>query len=266
MNKKTVSTQGFTLIEVAIVMIIGSIIIVSLLNYVSTSLKNAQQKETSNKMELIQTELELFLERNGRYPCPAVMTAAADIATFGVEQTSVCTGGGNAVTVGALPVRTLNLPDNMIFDSYRNRFIYAVTDPLTRAANYTINGGAITVQDTGGNDVILPSGSGHYVIVSPGKNGYGGSNALTGALGAPCATGSADEQENCDGDGTFISSILNSDINFDDRLVARGAPTMVRAIPSGALIDFLLGSCPSGWVSETGLGSGAAGTVRCRKN
>lgn len=259
MNNKTVSNQGFTLIEVAIVLIIGSIIIVSLLNYVATSLKNAQQKETANKMELIQTELGLFLERNGRLPCPALMTAAADTAGFGVEQ-DTCTGTG--VTEGAVPVRTLNLPDNMIFDSYRNRFIYAVTDRLTREATYSATGGAITVQDTNGNNVILPAGQAQYVIVSPGKNSFGGTNALTGALGAPCTSAPANEQANCDGNATFVSSILTSDTAFDDRVVARGAPSQIgNAIPSGALVTFRLGSCPPGW--ETISSSGT--TVDCRK-
>lgn len=249
---------GFTLVEVAVVMVIGSIITVMLMNNVTTSLKNARMKETRNKLEMVQNELELFLERNGRYPCPADPGLRFDTQNFGREGT--CAG---TVSQGALPVRTLNLPDDILFDSYKNRFTYAVTSALGNAQTYTTAGGSITVTDSNGNDIM---DNAHYVIVSHGENGAGARTAMTGALKSACdANVPALEQENCDGDDTFSSTLITADsgnnTDFDDRVLARGAPTFRQAVPSGALITFDLTTCPPGWQSV----SGAPGSLVCRK-
>ncbi len=253
MNGKTrlnicgaIKERGFTLVEVAVVMIIGGIIVAVLMDNVAVSLKNARMKETRNKLEFVQNELELFLERNGRYPCPADPAAQVDTNEFGRENTTLCTG---TVSQGALPVRTLNLPDDMVFDSYKGRFTYAVTTSLASAATYTTTGGGITVTDSGGNNVMTNA---HYVIVSHGENSAGARTAMTGALISACDDTVPDlERENCDGDGVFSSTLIAADsgnnTDFDDRVLARGAPTFRQAIPSGARITFQLTACPSGW-------------------
>lgn len=256
----TVKERGFTLVEVAIVMIIGGIIAAILMDNVAVSLKNARMKEVRTKLELVQNELELFLDRNGRYPCPADPAAQVDGPAFGREDATLCTG---AVSQGALPVRTLNLPDDMVFDSYKGRFTYAVTTILTSAASYATTGGAIRVTDSGGNNVMTNA---HYVIVSHGQNSAGARTAMTGVLMSLCDDNvPALERENCDGDNVFSSTLIAADAgnntDFDDRVIARGAPTFRQAVPSGALITFELSACPPGWQS--------AGTddtnVVCRK-
>ncbi len=246
MNKAVLAQRGFTLIEVAIVLIIGGLIMASLINYISVSLKNAQLRETRNKMELIQTELEIFLERNGRYPCPAAAGAAVNTANFGREAAS-CVIPAN---VGDLPTRTLNLPDDMMFDSYKSRYTYAVTPVLTVADTYAADGGILTLNDGAGTQITNKA---HYVIVSHGINSSGARDALSGLQKNACTAANVQplELENCDGDNTFVSTLLYSDsgdaTNFDDRVVARSTPVFREAIPSGARIEFNASKCPGGW-------------------
>jgi hypothetical protein len=152
-----------------------------------------------------------------------------------------------------VPVRTLNLPDDYIADSWGGRFTYAVTEDLTNDATYDADNGAIRVIDSAGNDVIVTPavGTGHYVVVSHGSNLSGAvpTNGGNGAVPVCPPPVTNFDAENCNRNSTFRNTILvNEGANrFDDMLRARSISPFGAAIPSGAVMAFNLTSCPQGW-------------------
>ena len=150
-----------------------------------------------------------FRLANNRLPCPTDATLtdiAANSTTFGVEASTAggCNGGavnantfytlpsplanttlagGTTIAEGAVPVRSLNLPDEYQVDGWGRKFAYAVWTPLTAKASSTIitapfltygiaqNCGGITVENAGHG---YRSQTADYALVSYGPDGHGG--------------------------------------------------------------------------------------------
>ncbi|NCC53683.1 MAG: prepilin-type cleavage/methylation domain-containing protein [Spartobacteria bacterium] len=221
-------------------------------------------KVTQKKLETVDEAMQLFLSLNGRYPCPADRGAAADTPEFGVEvddtdcvapaapgDTLTAPGaGGVTVRIGAVPVRTLNIPDDFIADRWGGRFTYAVTARLATRNTYTRTGGAISAIDSAGNSLVTPADSVHYTLVSHGANGAGAVPSLGGGP-LPCTAGTR-EEENCDNDATFRSSLLAGTANnanlYDDLVKIRAVTALGNTVPAGAVMAFDLFACPDGWV------------------
>lgn len=263
------NSKGFTLIEIAMVLAVGGLLIASFSSYLLNFHKLAQQKDMRNRMTIITTAVQEFLEVNGRMPCPASLTDAIDTANFGREVSdavtlcnAVPTGGGvfvsgsgaTRVIKGAVPVRSLNLPDDYIFDVYGNRFTFAVTaNQATVGLTFSDNDGAITVRDSGGIVIVpdatavppIPGAS--FIIVSHGRNRHGG-YTTEGALFGNCSDGSTDEQENCNNNRTYVDTMLVGD-NFDDFVSFKASRLLTGVVPSGAVMAFDRGSCPAGWTA-----------------
>lgn len=76
---------------------------------------------------------------------------------------------------GALPFRTLGIPEDQAEDGYGNRFIYAVTENLAVTTSYVRRSGGISVLD--GRPVgqlLTPADNrAHYIIFSPGPDRAG---------------------------------------------------------------------------------------------
>lgn len=267
-QEKRINSKGFTLVEVAIVLIIGGLIVsfaaASLQRYIKTS----QIRATEGKLDDISTALQQFVNINGKYPCPADRLAAIDTATFGTEidgincSTVGVTGvvpnndsfdvngtGGRVVKIGAVPVRALGLPDDYIGDSWGNRFTYAVTAVLAERANYDQTLGSISITDS--NPLTPPFlSNAHYVMISHGENGAGAAT-LSGGGTLPCTALPAAENGNCDNaDATFVNTTLFSTVagnEFDDYVKYR-IRTSDGEVPAGAIMAFnLAGGCPLGW-------------------
>lgn len=112
---------------------------------------------------------------------------------------------GNII-IGALPTRDLNLSDDMMYDGYGKRFIYAVTaDMATPGADVTEDLGGITIQDEAGNSLSDIPGHVIYSFFSPAIDNRGAFSS-DGVLIANCNTG-AQAGDNCDNDNTFLAAL-----------------------------------------------------------
>lgn len=255
--------NGFTLIELAMVIMIGGILLGTLSSAILIYLKKTQINTTEQRLEKIDEAMQLFLSLNGRLPCPASLTDGVDTATFGVEiapdcstagavlgTTRLTTGrGGRIIRIGTVPTRSINLPDDYIADAWGQRFTYAVSEALASPGTYNRTEGAIFVVDTAGNSVITPAGSAHYVLISHGNNGFG-ATTLEGVAGLTCDNTTL-EGENCNNDEVFRNSLLTSTANnanvFDDHVILRSNSVFGNEIPPGAVMAFNLNACPQGW-------------------
>ncbi|MDO9282924.1 MAG: prepilin-type N-terminal cleavage/methylation domain-containing protein [Methylotenera sp.] len=179
--------QGFTLVEMAVVLIIVGLLIGGLLVPLTAQLDIRNYNETRQKIDTIKEAIMGFALVNGRLPCPASPTVASSEVGAGTES---C-----ALDVGVVPWADLGTPE---LDAWGGRFTYAVTSPLKVDILLTSNG-ALTVNNLSGGSVGLQL---PVVVISHGKNGFGayqvnGTQAST--TGATAA-----ELENLNGISPFV--------------------------------------------------------------
>lgn len=288
MTKKSPKPKGFTLIELAAVLTIGGVLMVAFGSMTMSYMRYSKETETRDKMERIQTALNQYVEINGKYPCPAVLTADEQDSDYSVESKDDCSadtpgtyrvngfsgvdpinddasdpagrmmapGGSKRVRIGALPVSALRLPAADIADGWQNKFFYAVTIGLTDRTTFNQAGGGIAITDSNSHHVQKPAGAAHYVLISFGENGKG-AYTFHGKQRKAC-TGGALEVRNCaHTSSTFATTSLRSD-DFDDIVLFSGQTKPVPddgddELPTGAVVPFNLNACPTGWVEETAL-------------
>lgn len=272
MIKDMKSEKGFTLIEIAIVLVIGGIITSMLFGLVTSALNGARLRENNARFQFIQEEINRYAINRGRFPCPARLNVAVNTANFGIEIFEDCstngavagtfrvdgrnvptTAGVDRVRIGGVPTRSLNLPDEYAFDVYGSRFRYAVTEQMASTTPHENDIGAIFVRDLAGANVLPVAGSAAYVLVSHGPNQSGGFSSLDGnQIGAGCTVEfTANERQNCNDDANFVSSIAPNDdpVNFFDDQVRFYSRNLEDAetIPTNAIVQFLGAVCPAGW-------------------
>ena len=119
-------SKGFSLIEIAIVLFIATLIVGTLLQYVSVQLIAAKQTATRAKQDSIKSALISLIARNNRLPCPAIaMRPAGDVGN-GVEAPTLGTCAGavvsGAVVTGTIPWVSLGLSAETSLDGYSNRY------------------------------------------------------------------------------------------------------------------------------------------------
>ena len=118
---------GFTLIEIAIVLVIGGLLLSAILGVVSAQRTNVGISATKAKEEAIKTAFISFVSRNQRLPCPAVANLVPTNPGYGVEAPNPgsCDGttnfGGvpNTVFRGIVPWVSLGLSDACVTPSTR---------------------------------------------------------------------------------------------------------------------------------------------------
>ncbi len=213
--------RGFSLMEMALVLIILGFLLGGALASVSTLQARQRESKTEEQLDEIIDALTSFAAVNRRLPCPANPTTASITTGAGLERVPTGAGctGGNA---GVLPWATLGLPEG---DAWARRFSYRVTNSFARS------GTAITLASTGDNTVqnlagVTLASQTPAVVVSHGANtrrSYGSS----GILGA--ASPNAGETENGDADAQFVSDLQAAE--FDDQ---------VRWIPVSILMNRML--------------------------
>ena len=237
LNKSNIhSNKGFSLIEIAIVLLIVGLVLTPAINMYHQYRVDKDWEETNDNIELAALELGGFRAITGRFPCPASATAVPGDLEYGHEladclttapAVNTCNDGicrynnatsGLDVIVGTLPFKTLNLQESESFDSSMGRLSYAVTANLTDNVTFDVNGGGISVVDKldPSLSLISPEASAHFIVISHGHN-KAGAYSREGVLINACGNAPLIEQENCDDDAEFVSGDYDLN-NFDDRV------------------------------------------------
>lgn len=251
-QKSAPRQAGFSLVEMAIVLIIASFMSFGLIKYYVMYRHAEAVSHTQDAVLLLNSSIKQFQTSFSRLPCPADPTLAPGDANFGRER---CTGAGitvatapgvdhdvdgveDEVLIGAVPFRDLfdsrglvplTLADSL--DGWGNKLTYGVTRKLTSAATFNKEHGAISVMDEYSNSLRIPGSDTHYILVSHGPNGMG---AFTrdGGRTDPCSVlvvppttppemvTALTERENCDGDSTFMIGLRrDSEFAMNDDVV-----------------------------------------------
>jgi prepilin-type N-terminal cleavage/methylation domain-containing protein len=134
-------SNGFTLVEMALVLVIIGLTVTMLLQ-VSSGMRDAQNRLlVRSELTVVDTALANFVAQNKRLPCPADGTLASGAALAGVETLVSATGicGATAVlqtqTNGVIPYVTLGLSLSNVTDPWNTLFTYRVDPQL--ASNVT---------------------------------------------------------------------------------------------------------------------------------
>lgn len=131
-------SSGFTLVEMAIVMVIIALILGGLIGTMKQTTENSRRSETQLQLEEVIAALYGYAQANGRLPCPAIP------ASNGAE---ALTGGACTRAHGFVPSATLGLrgavnSDGLLLDSWNNPLRYSVTTANNNA--FTTTGGMQT--------------------------------------------------------------------------------------------------------------------------
>lgn len=143
---KTVTkfTKGFTLVELAVVMVISGLVMGSVVTMVKPVVQKVQMDTSKNTMDKIAKALAGYAVRNNRLPCPAAPNPTNE--PLGSERGSGTDGTGfgtciNADVEGIVPFRTVGLRQKDVQDSWGRYITYRVSpafavNPVTAPAGY----------------------------------------------------------------------------------------------------------------------------------
>jgi prepilin-type N-terminal cleavage/methylation domain-containing protein len=228
--------RGFSLVEMAVVLVIVGLMLGGLLAPLSTQVEQRRVSDTQKGLEEAREALTGFALRNGYLPCPAVS------ASNGLEDRTGpnCSGGKRQ---GLLPWATLGVAK---LDSWGRIYRYSVTpafsDSVRRFGLRSPRDITIGTRDAYGNLVAasaindIPA-----VVLSHGKNGAGAISD-TGIAVAAAVEGNIDERTNAAPAGIAFVTRVPADSGvvaggpYDD-LVAWLSPNVLfnRMVAAGVL-------------------------------
>jgi prepilin-type N-terminal cleavage/methylation domain-containing protein len=218
------STQGFTLVEMAFVIVIFGLIVASFSQIYSEYIQRQKLETTKVNVNNVASAIGNFRTMYGRYPCPASLTDNRNSVSYGRETSCTnqtinpgqCSGGicvqerineidinpdpavvnniKPRVRVGFIPFRELGLEESEVYDGYDRRLMYVVTERLAVADTFNTDHGGIEITNENGNSIIFPPQSAHFTVFSYGRN-QAGSYGRAGDQ-TPCPV-TGPEMQNC---------------------------------------------------------------------
>jgi prepilin-type N-terminal cleavage/methylation domain-containing protein len=205
---------GFTLVELAIVLVVVSLLLVALMGPLAAQQEQKSIMDTRRQMDEAREALFGFLVANGRLPCPADPALNTTNANAGLERAGGC--ATVATESGVLPWRALGLKET---DAWGHRFSYRVTSNFAVPPTITTNGTVEIYTDATAATRLTNSNEVAAVIVSHGRHADGAWGSDGSQL---AASADADEAENSDGDTDFVdhsNTATQPNSPYDDLLV-----------------------------------------------
>lgn len=205
--------SGFTLIELAIVLVIVGVLLGGFIGTLASRIENTRKSQTIDELEEIKQAAMAYAFVNGYLPCPDCDVAvaggclAADL-NDGVADFIVGGSCKEVQAAGNVPWVTLGLGRS---DAWGTRYRYAVQDiyansgapfSLTSAAGTTSIEEPNFIADATGATAKTLADNVVAIILSQGKNGYGGISENNVARSTVPAA-NLDEANNTDNNATY---------------------------------------------------------------
>lgn len=220
--------EGFSLIELSIVMIVIGIVMVGVMDLQRLHLANKTYADTRANIADINRAISVYVSRNSRLPCPASLNAKRSEEPYGVapdckellsfnsvdtDKTHLIVNGRDdeKIIIGRIPFRELNIAENTSKDGWRKDLFYAVSANLTDMEKYDQFKGVIDVVDDYDRSLTEINTGAQYIVFSTGADPV--------LPGDESCDVKRPDGENCNGDGIFrVSDIAlgNKKSFFDD--------------------------------------------------
>jgi hypothetical protein len=263
-NIRDSRVRGIGLLELSFFIAVSGLLVATGSPFYKVYENHKHTDVTNATLTQVKTALNTYYQKNGYLPCPAPRNVAYDKPNFGMAwpgtSPSHCsiTGGAQAsdgtadasgrvvnpasgtnwpIRIGAVPVRTLGLPDTAAIDSWGNLLTYAVTEQyaVPASAPKDMLHGAITITDSKGNSVTASPGIAVFAVVAAGANSVGAWRPETGTQPVSCPYSSPAGSyniaslatSNCNDHGKFIATTLmsNSGTHLFTNMIAFQADT-----------------------------------------
>lgn len=228
---KSILQKGFTLIEMAVVLMIVGLLLGGLLLPLSAQMEQRNISDTQISLSEIKEAIIGYALANGRLPCPAVPSTPTGQTVSGVGAGTSVPLSSNVCSIltGVLPWATLGVNET---DAWGNRYTYRVDtnfsdsnsnntygsgcspNPAPANASFALCSlGTLNVLSAASGGVTI-AGNIPVVVVSHGKHASG---AWTPQGTQLTASSDPDENENSNGNSTFVSHTPTT--SFDDLVV-----------------------------------------------
>jgi prepilin-type N-terminal cleavage/methylation domain-containing protein len=193
---RPIHLRGFTLIEMAIVLIIITLVVGGALVPLGAQIEQRQRAETQRTLDEIKESLIGYTLSHGVLPCPSNESAGIPDGTA----SSSCTT--SVIATGYIPWVTLGVNNH---DAWGNLIRYAVDTKFTTTFTLQTTG-SITIQtrNTAGVTVNLSSAI-PAAVLSLGKNGYGALSSDYIAQSSVPANNPDEKQNTASGSLTYLS-------------------------------------------------------------
>lgn len=224
--------NGFTLIELAMVLFIITLILGTVMTPLSTRLEMAERSKADDMLSDIKESLIGYVLVNGHFPCPDCTTATGGCALAGLTLNNGIEDGKNdaedtayeirtlvntfdkcATVEGNLPWSTLGLPE---FDPWENHFIYRVTEEFADDDDGTTG----CTSSTANISFCLDSNGNININDENGASVAANVPAIVLTLGNDASTTGASQAENQNIDPVFISRDYSAATDqYDDLII-----------------------------------------------
>ena len=224
------NARGFTLVEIAIVLVIVGMIVALFATITSTLISSQRRQTTVAHLNAVDSALIQFVVQNQRLPCPADGQIAAGTAGAGTEGARNA-GGCVLQARGVVPWVALGMGEQDATDGWGKRITYRVWDALALAGGMNMTlcdpagtgavapgnicsacasgasmatctspsnflaGKGYPVQNVAGTVLMTPPSGAAYVLISHGESGGGGYTSA-GVLAPTTSTDGTEEQKN----------------------------------------------------------------------
>jgi len=263
MIKRAGQALGFTLIEMAIVLVVIGLVISGGVVAVGPVIEQTKYAETKQRLDRIEQAIILHVIRNQCLPCPAA-GAPTDldelgraVATTDGVYSSGCVSASDdcAIDLGVVPWVNLGLSEADITDGFGARIGYAISttgnlerdDAMLRIAPSSYPAGNLIVKNVAGTELTSTNTGGEgaaYVMISYGKDMVYGYRSGTGSRNTTDPNSSTQQAYNNTGTPPVFATnffvqddlILNTAGGnyFDDVVRWRTAPFIIQLCGSNA--------------------------------
>ena len=280
MKNRLRSTKAFTLLELAVVIVIITLLTAGGVAMLMSAMSRKSYSDTQEEINDVQKIIGDYFVAHGYIPCPADITKGEGAAGFGngvgtgAVGAAACTAAnwttGNVVA-GGLPTWQLRMEDRYGSDAFGNKLIYVAYAPATVAGasaafppGTSITDGIRFKYDSG--DVT--AGSYVFAVISLAESG-GGIPRSGGSKGRGTGNSDVDAQLacKCNPDGSLAGSYdatlwpMKSEETGNVQNMGNGASTNYTVMTQPERFDSLFGSIAlSGLTSTSGTSSTSGGS------
>lgn len=158
---KYANEKGFSLIDMAIAMLVIGLLITPILFQVKYHYQYQKIENTEENLDLANEAIEAYYHTNGFYPCPANPALSIEDTNHGVaaiEPDGNCTfvsPVNGLIAEGAIPYKELQIEEKLTHDAWSRKLFYAVTNNQA---------GSLAGVEAGVTAAFLPSVNGELRI------------------------------------------------------------------------------------------------------